>query len=104
MFDCLQLNALYFCRKGALLTSGMLFAVSAVSFYMCRGMHSVELLLLGRLLVGLASGLATATVPMYMAECAPLELRGTFAVLLSMGEPQCLIWVCFSRSLSPSPQ
>lgn len=46
---------------------------------------SVEMLLIGRLLVGLASGLTTSTVPMYLAELAPLAFRGTLGVLCSMG-------------------
>lgn len=46
---------------------------------------SVEMLLIGRLLVGLASGLTTSTVPMYLAELAPLSLRGTLGVFCSMG-------------------
>lgn len=46
---------------------------------------SVEMLLIGRLLVGLASGLTTSTVPMYLSELAPLAFRGTLGVLCSMG-------------------
>lgn len=57
----------------------------AVVFFFCRMAGSVEMLLLGRLLVGLASGLTTSTVPMYLSELAPLELRGTLGVLCSMG-------------------
>lgn len=72
-------------RKGSLLTCGILFTIGAGLFYMCRSMSSVEFLLLGRLIVGLASGLATSTIPMYLSELAPLELRGTLAVLTSMG-------------------
>lgn len=43
------------------------------------------MLLIARLLVGLASGLTTSTVPMYLAELAPLNRRGTLGVLCSMG-------------------
>lgn len=73
-------------RKGALLTCGLLFTIGAFMFFVCRVISSVELLLAGRLIVGFASGLATSTVPMYLAELAPLELRGTLAVLTSMGK------------------
>lgn len=76
---------LNFFRKGSLLICGILFTIGAILFYTCRAAKSVELLLLGRLIVGLASGLTTSTVPMYLAELAPLELRGTLAVLASMG-------------------
>lgn len=43
------------------------------------------MLLIGRLIVGFASGLTTTTVPMYLSELAPLNLRGTLGVLCSMG-------------------
>lgn len=46
---------------------------------------SIEALLLGRLLVGLASGLTTASLPMYLAEIAPLALRGTLGVFCAVG-------------------
>ena len=46
---------------------------------------SLEMLLLGRLLVGLASGLTTGTLPMYLMEVAPATLHGTFAVFCSVG-------------------
>lgn len=43
------------------------------------------MLILGRLLVGLASGLTTATLPMYLTEIAPLALRGTMGVFCAVG-------------------
>ncbi|TMW40052.1 hypothetical protein DOY81_014869 [Sarcophaga bullata] len=43
------------------------------------------MLILGRLLVGLASGLTTATLPMYLTEVAPLALRGTLGVFCAVG-------------------
>lgn len=64
---------------------GVLFVIGAVFLFSCRELSSVEVLLLGRLTVGLASGLTTSVLPMYLAEIAPLELRGTLAVLASMG-------------------
>lgn len=72
-------------RKGSLLSCGMLFAVSAVLFYLCRFLGSVEVLIVARLIVGLSSGMTTSILPMYLAEIAPLELRGTIAVLVSLG-------------------
>lgn len=71
--------------KGALLACSALFIVGSVVFFFCRMAGSVEMLLLGRLFVGLASGLTTSTVPMYLSELAPLEFRGTLGVLCSMG-------------------
>ncbi|XP_049317599.1 solute carrier family 2, facilitated glucose transporter member 3 [Bactrocera dorsalis] len=74
-----------FGRKGCLLISGGLFTLGAILFFFCRAAGSVEMLLLGRLIVGLGSGLTTAVLPMYLTEIAPLALRGTFGVLCSMG-------------------
>lgn len=47
--------------------------------------NSVIMLIIARFIVGLASGLTTSTLPMYMAELSPLQLRGTLGVLCSMG-------------------
>ncbi|XP_065369487.1 solute carrier family 2, facilitated glucose transporter member 1 [Calliphora vicina] len=74
-----------FGRKGCFLISGLLFAVGAIMFFFCRMANSVEMLILGRLLVGLASGLTTATLPMYLTEIAPLALRGTMGVFCAVG-------------------
>lgn len=59
--------------------------VASALFLTCRIAQSVELLILGRILVGLASGLTTTIVPMYLIEVAPLSLSGTMGVLCSMG-------------------
>ncbi|TMW43750.1 hypothetical protein DOY81_011170 [Sarcophaga bullata] len=48
------------------------------------------MLILGRLLVGLASGLTTATLPMYLTEVAPLALRGTLGVFCAV-----LVIICY---------
>lgn len=48
-------------------------------------LSSVELLLLGRFLVGIASGLTTGCLPMYLSEIAPLALRGTLGVFCAVG-------------------
>ncbi|XP_055919474.1 solute carrier family 2, facilitated glucose transporter member 1-like [Eupeodes corollae] len=74
-----------FGRKGCFMISGLLFALGAILFMLCRVASSVEMLLVGRFLVGLASGLTTASLPMYLTECAPLALRGTLGVFCSVG-------------------
>lgn len=63
---------------------------------------SYELLIIGRFLVGVPSGTFTAIAPMYLAEIAPINLRGAlgvmnqlmivFAILISviLGLPQVL--------------
>lgn len=63
----------------------VLFTVGAVFFFFCRAAKSVEMLLIGRLIVGLSSGLVTATLPMYLAEVAPPAQRGTLGVFCGVG-------------------
>lgn len=46
---------------------------------------SVEVMLLARFIVGIASGTTTAVLGMYLAEIAPSELRGTLATLSALG-------------------
>lgn len=41
--------------------------------------------MIGRFVVGLASGLTTTSLPMYLSELAPLYLRGTFGVFSGVG-------------------
>lgn len=74
-----------FFRKRSLLSCCLFFLFGAVFFFFCRMANSVEMLIVGRLLVGIASGLTTTTLPMYMTELSPLELRGTLGVLSPMG-------------------
>ncbi|XP_073811201.1 solute carrier family 2, facilitated glucose transporter member 1-like [Musca autumnalis] len=74
-----------FGRKGCFLISGLLFAIGAIMFFFCRMANSVEMLILGRLLVGLASGLTTAALPMYLTEIAPLALVGSLGVFCAIG-------------------
>jgi MFS transporter, SP family, solute carrier family 2 (facilitated glucose transporter), member 3 len=59
--------------------------VGSILFQFCRSTSSIELLIIGRFLVGLASGITTTCLPIYLSEIAPLQLRGTLGVFCSMG-------------------
>ncbi|XP_058457766.1 solute carrier family 2, facilitated glucose transporter member 1 isoform X2 [Malaya genurostris] len=72
-------------RKRSYLSCGILLVLGGICFQFCRAIGSVELLLLGRVLVGLAAGLTTSTVPMYLTELAPISLRGALGVFASIG-------------------
>lgn len=74
-----------FGRRPAFYICGVLLALGAICFYICRPLGSVELLLLGRLLVGLAAGLLTACMPMYHSELAALQQRSKLAPLCPLG-------------------
>lgn len=90
-------------RKGALITSSVLGVMAGVLFFSCKAATSVEMLVMGRLFVGLSSGinftfntkmfekkvnfpgLITTVMPMYLMELSPLHLRGATGVLCPLG-------------------
>ncbi|XP_070522345.1 solute carrier family 2, facilitated glucose transporter member 1 isoform X2 [Cardiocondyla obscurior] len=74
-----------FGRKNALCAGNLCGIIGAVLFLLVRVTNSVELFLIGRVAVGLSGGLATALLPMYMTEIAPLKLRGAVGVLCQLG-------------------
>lgn len=81
--NSIKMNTFY--RKMAFLISGIVYLCGVLFFMRCRPNCSVELLLIGRLLVGIASGLSTSTAPMYLAEISPPSLRGAFGTFFSVG-------------------
>ncbi|XP_038215237.1 solute carrier family 2, facilitated glucose transporter member 1-like isoform X1 [Zerene cesonia] len=72
-------------RKKATIVTSVLSIAGALMFQFCRAANSVEMLILGRLLVGLSGGLTTSIVPMYLTELAPLSLTGAMGVACPMG-------------------
>ncbi|XP_012269365.2 solute carrier family 2, facilitated glucose transporter member 1-like isoform X2 [Athalia rosae] len=72
-------------RRGALAIGNALAILAAILFLCVKAINSVEVLMAGRLIVGLSAGLATSLVPMYMTETAPLKLRGAVGVLCQLG-------------------
>ncbi|XP_055381414.1 uncharacterized protein LOC129611999 [Condylostylus longicornis] len=74
-----------FGRRGSYLICCKLFIVASFLFYYCRKANSFEMLLLGRLIAGLASGLCTTSLPMYLTEIAPLALRGALGTFCAIG-------------------
>lgn len=66
-------------RMGTLIIKLLLLAGGALCLF-CGHFNSVELLILGRLLAGLAAGLSLVIVPMYLTELAPLKLSGSVGV------------------------
>ncbi|XP_046412689.1 solute carrier family 2, facilitated glucose transporter member 1-like isoform X1 [Neodiprion fabricii] len=72
-------------RRGALAIGNTCGIIGAIFFISAKAANSVEILMVGRLFVGLSGGLATSLVPMYMTETAPLKLRGAVGVLCQLG-------------------
>ncbi|CAK4085127.1 unnamed protein product [Aphanomyces euteiches] len=61
-------------RRKTILVSAFLFTIGSIGMGVCRNVHE---LILGRFGVGLGLGLSSMTVPLYIAEVSPPELRGT---------------------------
>lgn len=72
-------------RKKTIMVASVIFAVGAVLMASAPltgwGWYIV---LIGRFIVGLGIGMASMTVPMYLAECAPVHLRGRLTVADNM--------------------
>lgn len=59
--------------------------VSAALMGFSKLAASWEMLIIGRFVVGLYSGLSTGFVPMYVGEVAPTSLRGALGTLHQLG-------------------
>lgn len=65
-----------FGRKGGLLINNAFAIVAAVLFGFCKMANSYEMIVAGRLVIGINSGLNAGLCPMYLSEIAPVSLRG----------------------------
>ncbi|XP_068098746.1 solute carrier family 2, facilitated glucose transporter member 11 isoform X2 [Hyperolius riggenbachi] len=67
-------------RKKSLLFNNLFIILSAVLCGFSRLAKSFEIIILGRILAGVNSGVSMNVQPMYLGESAPKELRGTVAL------------------------
>ncbi|OCU01850.1 solute carrier family 2, facilitated glucose transporter member 11 isoform X1 [Xenopus laevis] len=67
-------------RKKSLLVNNLFVILSAILCGFSRSAKSFEMIVLGRILAGLNSGVSMNVQPMYLAESAPKKLRGTVAM------------------------
>lgn len=67
-----------FGRKKVLLTTALLFAAGSV---LAAYASSVNMLVVGRVILGLAIGVASFAAPLYIAEMAPPKVRGTLVAM-----------------------
>ncbi|KAH8290951.1 hypothetical protein KR054_007338, partial [Drosophila jambulina] len=72
-------------RKGCLMISCILLVISGILFTWCRAAKSLEMLMVGRFLGGIASALIFTAQPMYLLEAAPSELSGSVGVFTCIG-------------------
>jgi len=61
-------------RRSTILVSDVLFAAGSVLMSVSP---SIKILMGGRLIVGLAIGICSMVVPVYLSEISPKEVRGT---------------------------
>ncbi|XP_027694405.1 solute carrier family 2, facilitated glucose transporter member 3 [Vombatus ursinus] len=74
-----------FGRRNSMLIVNSLALVGGAFLGFSKSAGSVEMLILGRLIIGLFCGLSTGFVPIYIGEVSPTELRGAFGTLHQLG-------------------
>ncbi|XP_028910266.1 solute carrier family 2, facilitated glucose transporter member 3 [Ornithorhynchus anatinus] len=74
-----------FGRRNSMLIVNILAIVGGSFMGFSKLAQSVEMLILGRLIIGLFCGLCTGFVPMYIGEISPTSLRGAFGTLNQLG-------------------
>ena len=62
-----------FGRRKLLITTAIIFAAGAI---LCTAATSAQMLVVGRIIVGIGIGLSSSTVPVYISEVAPPDARG----------------------------
>uniref|UniRef100_A0ACB8EFC8 Uncharacterized protein n=1 Tax=Sphaerodactylus townsendi TaxID=933632 RepID=A0ACB8EFC8_9SAUR len=68
-------------RKHILLVNNAFSIVAAVLSCCSKAVHSYELVIFARLLIGICAGIACNVVPMYLGEMSPHNLRGAVIVV-----------------------
>nr|XP_027806349.1 solute carrier family 2, facilitated glucose transporter member 3 [Marmota flaviventris] len=74
-----------FGRRNSMLIVNLLAVAGGCLMGFCKIAESIEMLILGRLIIGLFCGLCTGFVPMYIGEVSPTALRGAFGTLNQLG-------------------
>ncbi|XP_060925796.1 solute carrier family 2, facilitated glucose transporter member 1 [Limanda limanda] len=72
-------------RKNSMLVANILAFISAAFMGFSKMASSWEMLIIGRFVIGLYSGLSTGFVPMYVGEVSPTALRGALGTLHQLG-------------------
>ncbi|XP_024915825.1 solute carrier family 2, facilitated glucose transporter member 9, partial [Cynoglossus semilaevis] len=76
-------------RKGTLLVNNVFAVIAALLLSLGEIAKSFEMLIIGRLIIGLDSGIALTALPMYLGEISPRHIRGSIgqfnAILICLG-------------------
>ncbi|XP_063751286.1 solute carrier family 2, facilitated glucose transporter member 1-like isoform X2 [Eleginops maclovinus] len=74
-----------FGRKNSMLMANVLAFIAAAFMGFSKLAASFEMLIIGRFIVGLYSGLSTGFVPIYVEEISPTSIRGALGTLHQLG-------------------
>ncbi|UJR16127.1 hypothetical protein I4U23_003039 [Adineta vaga] len=71
-------------RRGGLLRGNLFGIIAAICMSLSKFAHSPELLILGRLIIGIECGLYTGLCTMYLSEVSPKRVRGMIGSLTGL--------------------
>jgi len=71
-------------RKGALLMNNILMLIAGAFLFAAKYAGSWEMLIIGRLIIGINSGLNAGIAPMYLSEISPTALRGAVGTVYQL--------------------
>lgn len=84
--DCFSsLLCCYVCRRKSMMLVNVLALAGAALMGLAKICSSFEMVIVGRLVIGLFCGFCTGLTPMYLGEVAPTAVRGAFGTLHQLG-------------------